>query len=57
MTEIADMHHLGIARDRPLQSMSPAEVMQAEKHRQHLIALIKRWLPASIKPLFDELLG
>lgn len=30
--------------------------MQKEKHRAHLIALIRRWLPQPIKPLLDELL-
>lgn len=31
--------------------------LQREKHRQHLIALIRRWLPQPIKPLLDELLA
>jgi hypothetical protein len=28
-----------------------------EKRRQTLIALVRRWLPEQIKPLFDELLS
>lgn len=36
--------------------MSPSELMQRQKHRQHLIEMVRRWLPTNVRPLFDELI-
>lgn len=36
--------------------MSVLQALQKEARRQHLIDLVRRWLPAAIKPLFDELM-